>query len=966
MKVFDVIHGFQVLAVREQEELGGKLWEMTHLKTGAQLVWIDNGEDNKLFSITFTTIPEDDTGVFHILEHSVLCGSKKYPVKEPFVELLKSSMKTFLNAMTFPDKTVYPVSSRNEQDFLNLTQVYLDAVFHPAIYENPNIFYQEGWHYALDDGANIPSYQGVVFNEMKGALSSSDALLGNALMKSLYPDSCYRYVSGGHPTYIPELSYEKFLETHRMFYHPSNSKIWLDGSVPLTKTLELVNSYLSEYKISENRHEVPIQHRTPASEKVGYYEIGEDERTDFMTHMAFGKVVGSWKDRKMLTALMVLGAYLTDSNEAPLKRAILSSGLAQDVGISVADGIAQPYISVDIRNTEYEYREEIKRVVHKTLQSIVAEGLDKPHLEAVLNQMEFQFLQMEEPKGLLRNLAAMNSWLYGGDPMLYLTHRELFAELRGELKTDYYETLLQGVYLDVWNMAAVYLLPSKTKGEEERNLEHAKLVQAFSEWTAEQRDAVSKINAELEAWQCEQDTPQALESLPVLSLGEVSEFPEKIDTEEFQIGDVHLLHHKVDGHGIAHINLYFSLADFDINILPAISFLTNLLGELPTTRHSVRELQQQLKMNIGMLDFNVVTYPEKNDCSYCRPYFAVSCSALEDRIPAAMHLIAEILTQTVFMGNACTAAINEIMLQCLDGMRQAIMMEGHRFAGCRALSHFSAAAAVKELTEGLDVYSWLCDMAEEQNGRIEEFQILAQEVSKRIFASERLTISVSAKNYCKEVEEIIPLLKENKELIQKCMFVSVDGVAAKEAIQIPAGISYASAACNIQKYGYRYDGGLSVLSTILSYGYLWNEIRVQGGAYGCGIHGSEIGNVMFYSYRDPNPYHSLRIFKNTSAQIRAFCASDEPLDKYIISTIAATEPLKTLAQIGSQADTDYFCAITYEERRNTRREMLTLTKSDLLKYCELADVMAKHNAQCILGCGEALSACEEGWTVYML
>ena len=966
MKVNDIICGFQIRRVRQNQELGGTLWEMTHLKTNAELVWVDNGEDNKLFSIAFKTIPRDDTGVFHILEHSVLCGSEKFPVKEPFVELLKSSMNTYLNAMTFPDKTVYPVSSRNEQDFMNLTQVYLDAVFAPAIYENPCIFWQEGWHYELHEEDEAPIYKGVVFNEMKGAFSSSDTLLGHTLMRKIYPDTCYRYVSGGDPKHIPDLSYEQFLNAHRKYYHPSNARIWLDGAVPLERVLVLLDSYLSRFEARENGHNIPVQKPTVASETVEYYAIGEDEDMESMTHMALGKVVCDWSDCKKLMALTVLSSYLTGSNEAPLSRAILSGGLAQDVSFGVVDGIAQPYCALNIRNTEFEHRDQIKRLLQKTVHRLIIDGLDRNQLEAVINQLEFQTLQMNEPKGLMRNIIALNSWLYGGDPMLYLTYRELFAQIRQEIGTGYYEALLRETLLDTSNMAEVYLLPSKTKGEEDRRDEKARLMHAGATWTAEERSHILEMTRRLEKWQNTPDTAEALESLPELSLAEISFEPEQIITEEFNLDGTKILLHKVDENGIVHINLYFSLADFRPEELSAVSFMTNLLGELPTRQYSGIELQQQIRMSIGAINFHVTAYAKKEDLTQCCPYFVVSCSALEERIPAAMDLIAEILTNTVFAGPESAEAIRNILLQGEDSMRHSIMMNGHRFASRRAMAHFTASSAAQERMDGYGFYCWLRSFSANTDTQMETFQSFAASAADRIFRSGRMTLSVTAKERCADAESIISLLAGPKEQLLETMTVPVDGIAEKEAIQIPAGVSYAVSAGNIRKYGFHYEGGLSVLSTILSYGYLWNEVRVQGGAYGCGFQAGESGNIMFYSYRDPDPHRSLQIFSKTADYVHGFCASGEPLDKYIISTVASSEPLMTAAQKGASADADYFCGISYADRRQIRHQMLTLTPHDLLRYCDLFETMSEQNAHCVVGSPDDLAWCGKDWTIQTL
>ncbi len=413
-----ILYGFRLDSVTESEELGGRLHRMTHIKTGAELAWLDNGQDNKVFSIAFKTVPWDDSGVFHILEHSVLCGSEKYPVKEPSMELLKGSMQTYLNAMTFPDKTIYPVSSQNEKDFLNLVEVYLDAVFRPAIYQNKNIFLQEGWHYELPDSDATPSYKGVVLSEMTGACGSVDSILDNRLCRLLYPDSCYRFHSGGDPAHIPFLSYEAFLQAHRDFYHPGNARIYLDGKVPLEAVLKLMDGdYLSKYEKADRLPEIPLQHPVAASSATAYYEVGKDEDLEGRAHWILGKQLCNWQDRKTLMAFDILASYLTGSNAAPLKQAILESELAQDVYMYVSDAMAQPYFALCLRNLRAENIPELQKIIKEGVRQLLDTGLEPMELEANLNQLEYMLLEAEEPRGIQRAMNVMNTWLYGGDPL---------------------------------------------------------------------------------------------------------------------------------------------------------------------------------------------------------------------------------------------------------------------------------------------------------------------------------------------------------------------------------------------------------------------------------------------------------------------------------------------------------------------------------------------------------------------
>lgn len=968
MKQNEIYHGFAVRSVQELTELDATLYQLEYIKNGAQLVWLDNGENNKLFSIAFKTLPSDDTGVFHILEHSVLCGSKKYPVKEPFLDLLKSSMNTFLNAMTFPDKTVYPVSSRNETDFLNLMQVYLDAVFCPAIYENPSVFHQEGWHYELNDADDDPIYKGVVFNEMKGAFSSVDTLLENGMNRLLFPDNCYRFVSGGDPKKIPTLTYEKFLSTHREYYHPSNAKIYLDGNVPIERVLTILDEeYLSQYNRSDIKHEIAVQLPVPSAEAVEYYEIGEEEDSTEKVQMALGKLVCDFSDRKKIMALMVLGSYLTGSNEAPLKQTILQNGLGQDISMSVMDGIAQPYLLIQISNTEYENKDQIKKVLKETIKDILSRGLDKEELAAAINQLEFIVREGEEPQGLMRNINVLNAWLYGGSPDLYLLNDEVFRSLRDALNTTYYDDLLKTILLDDAHTAQLYLLPSKTKGAKDLQAERNELANRKALWSENDVKSVLEENRKLQTWQCEPDTPEALSTLPTLSLDEVNPLPEQLETKHSTLCGVPVLFHELSESGVVHFNLYFSLADCPIEKLGDVSFMTNLLGLLPTKRHCVLELQREIKKNIGFLDYNIVSYAVPNHTDRCKPYFAVTCSVLKDRICDAVELLTEILSETVFDTAQSAALIREILMQCNEGIRQDMMENGHRFAMKRAQSHCATDGLIKEQTEGYAFYVWLKQFADNFEQYIKDFQAYAQSVQETAFSANRMTLSVTSNEISEEFHTLVDRLKKEKVCpVPEYMTAELSCERAKEFIQIPSGVSYAVSAGHLNSYEMQYTGALRILSTILSYDYLWNEVRVQGGAYGCGFQVSATGNVGFYSFRDPDPLRSVQIYRQAAEFARDFCDSDISLDKYIISTIAATEPLQSPREQGLSADMDELSGISFEDRVRIRTEMLHTKKEDMLSFITLLENMAEKNTLCIIGGADAVKECGEQWKIFNL
>ncbi|MBQ3866403.1 MAG: insulinase family protein, partial [Clostridia bacterium] len=580
-RIGDKLCGFTVTRVRPSEELGGRLVEMVYDRTGTELCWVDNGENNKLFSITFKTVPEDSTGVFHILEHSVLCGSEKFPVREPFVELLKSSMNTFLNAMTFSDKTMYPVSSRNRKDFLNLTEVYLDAVFAPSILKDPNIFYQEGWH--MEEEKGELQYKGVVFNEMKGAMSGVDRILEEELMDRLFPGSCYGFNSGGEPTVIPDLTYEKFKETYARFYHPSNARIFLDGDVPPEETLRLIASYLDRFDKSERLPEIALQKKAAGSFRCAY-ELSRDEKIEDRCHLAFGKIACSWQERAKDLAVQVLLDAVAGSNDSPLKRAVLSSGMAQEMDVTLEDGIAQPFLAVQFKNIKDGCADKLLSLTRKTASEMAENGLDKEALKAAANRLEYRMRDLEEPAGLERCILSMNAWLYGGDPLQYLVCREDFAEVRAAIEDGTMERLLRELFVEADGAVTVLAEPSYEYGEELRKKEAARLAAVKAGWSEKDLAANREKCEKLLAWQQTPDSPEKLSTIPVLDLSEVSPEPEIVETRVSESAGVRVLFHPVKTGGLVHLNLYFALTDLSLEELSLVNYAGEFFGEIGTAR----------------------------------------------------------------------------------------------------------------------------------------------------------------------------------------------------------------------------------------------------------------------------------------------------------------------------------------------------------------------------------------------
>nr|MBR4280360.1 insulinase family protein [Clostridia bacterium] len=941
------LHGFTVDRVREVAELSANLVEMSHDKTGAQLCWVDNGESNKLFSIAFKTLPEDSTGVFHILEHSVLCGSDKFPVKEPFVELLKSSMNTFLNAMTFPDKTMYPVSSRNDQDFMNLTEVYLDAVFAPAIRTNPNIFYQEGWHIEMENADSTPTYKGVVFNEMKGAMSSVDDVIMEGMLAAAYPDTCYGYNSGGDPRVIPELTYEQYMSMYNRYYHPSNSRIWLDGAVPLDRVLPLIDSYLSRFERSDEKHVIAMQ--TPkACEVTQYYEVSAADGTDNKAMLSLGKIIGTWKDVTRCFAADILADAIAGSNEAPLKRAVMSAGLCQDMSIDIESSIAQPGMMLTVKNIDPANAPAIRELIRKTAAELCEKGIDKADLMASINRYEFRVREPNEPAGLMRCIMALNTWLHDGDPLTYLVYDETFAQLRAMVEKGGYEALLHDLLVKEDDLVVLHTLPSTTLGEEMRAAEAAKLAAISDAWTADEKAAVLAMNEKLHAWQQTPDSPEQLATLPVLDLSEVSPDPMLLHTEESTVDGTTVLYHKAATSGIVHLNYYFRLTDCTLPELTTLFGLGSLLGKLPTKQHSAAELQQTIKLHLGRLTFAIENKEVAKRSDATTPVLRVMCSVMPDKIDLAKELIREILTETDFTQ---VEKIRQIVLQQAEQGRQYCIMGGHVLALMAAVSHYSAGAAVDEALRGYTCVQHGLDLAAHFDEKIGDVIALAQSKLAAAVCKARLVLSVTAS----EPIDVSPILADypaGTPVAPNAAYTT--DVPMKRGIRIPAQIGYGVIASDLNR---EWDESGRVAANILSLSYLWNVIRVQGGAYGCGLRLGANAAVA-YSYRDPTPARSLTMYRGAADFLREFVASGERIDKFVISTISDTEPLASPRDEGVLADARWFAGRTEADLREQRTQILATDGEKLLSWCATLEHMAANGAVAVVAHDEALKACE--------
>ena len=949
-KIGDVLHGFTVTRVRESEELGGRIVEMTYQQTGTELVWIDNGMENKLFSVAFKTLPEDSTGVFHILEHSVLCGSKKYPVREPFVELLKSSMNTFLNAMTFPDKTMYPVSSRNTRDFLNLTEVYLDAVFAPAILQNPNIFYQEGWHIEQDADGKL-SYKGVVFNEMKGALSSPDELASYQLMSMLFPDNAYGFNSGGDPAVIPSLTYEQFKETYHRFYHPSNARIYLDGAIPVEETFALLEEYLSQFTKSDA---LPVlTEQTPVSgTKTICYDLAKDESPENKSNLTIGRIIGSWKDRTKLLAVSVMLDAFAVSNETPLKRAILSAGLAQEMDIFVEDSIAQPYLQIHLKNVADGRADEILPLLRETVTGLLEQGLDRTALEASANRIEFRLLEPAEPQALERCISCMNSWLHGGDPLLYLVYHEHFVKIREMIAAGEFDALMRELFLDETGTAVLYSQPSHTRGEELLQDEADRLAAIREGWTDADIDANTQLNAALQAWQQTPDTPEQLATLPQLPISEVSDQPTwPVTVERSELG-VPVLFHPAPCRGIVHIALSFALTDFSLDELKLLTHAGNLFGKLKTANYSALDLQRTLKSTVGRLETGVEVTAKKNQDDVCTPVFSVRCSVLKEKLPEAFRLMLEVMQTTDFSEKD---KIREIITQINEQFRQMSVMAGHGLGMNSVLSRYSARGAVRSALSGYPAMKRTQALVKQFDAEYDAFAALFVRMRDALCRKRLVFASITAAEDA-DIKPLLQALPEGDAVPAAAAYA--EALPEKMGCRIPAQIGFAVQGYRMKSSGMQYDAGWRVAAKLISLSYLWNVVRVQGGAYGTGISALPDSSIFTYSYRDPSPAKSLAANGGISDYIRQFCESGEPIDKFIISTVSDEDPLRSPRDEGLLADGLWVSGKTREELAAERRQMLSVTRESLLESCKVWDTFAEKGAVCVVAAENQLADCD--------
>lgn len=941
-----VTSGFELEKKQYVEAKKATLYTLRHKKCGARLLYFDRADLNKTFAVSFKTLPENDTGVFHILEHSVLNGSDKFPVKEPFVSLLQSSMQTFLNAYTFGDKTMFPVSSRNEQDLFNLMSVYLDAVFRPSIYSMPEIFMQEGWHYEFDEDGSV-SYNGVVFSEMKGAYADVERIMGDACDRLMYPDTCYGFSSGGRPESITDLSYEQFIATHKRFYHPSNARFFLDGHMDIDSVLEYIDrEYLSHYDYLEPDFDFSEQRPVTGTATVSFEPTeGEEMRA----HMVMGKLLCRFDEIEKLYAAKIIADYLTGSNEAPLKRAFLENGLAQDVALEINDGIYQPSAALVALNTTADKFDEIRSFVPETVRRVAENGLDRSALHACIERFAFNCREVTEPYGVELAIKALDGWLYGGDPLLHIDNAKVFDALRNKLDTGYFEALMLEMLADPDDKCYVYALPSKTKLFDDAQREKARCEAAAAAWDDEKRREMMNATQKMQLWQQSQDDEEALSTLPVLELGDVPRDVEPIKTATVDIAGRPALSVEVNSDGIVYLNLYFDVSDFTTEELRLLNLLTSCLGDLRTENLTALELQNKIKSTLGGIAAKVDIISHEGELDSGKPYLLVSASTLRENAQAAMELLSELLLHTCWSE---TDKIGEIVMQSDYFIKQSLIGNGHSFAMIKALSGFSAEGALREALEGESFARWFADLAASFSEHAEALGEKLAGLAHRAFAANRLFVGFGGEPSISAIESFVKALPES-EIGEAA--AAPEGAKTDCAVEIPADVGFSALGGNLNAFGGKFSGAWPVLSSLMTYGYLWGAVRVQGGAYGTGMSVRSNGDIFCYSYRDPNLMSSADVFAALPDVLGEMLSEDMPLDDIIIGTVNTTDPLLDPAGQCELSCRRYLRGTTPEFIAKLRHEILDTTAADLRSLIPTLRAYVEHSIFCAVGSHDAVA-----------
>ena len=945
---------YEILDEHRVEDVQSDGFILRHKKSGARIAILSNNDDNKVFYIGFRTPPEDETGVPHIIEHTTLCGSKKFPVKDPFIELAKGSLNTFLNAMTYPDKTVYPVASCNDQDFKNLMDVYLDAVFNPNITKYEEIFKQEGWHYELTGKDDELKINGVVYNEMKGAYSSPDEVLSSQIYRSLFPDNTYSKDSGGNPEYIPKLTYEAYLDFYHKYYHPSNSYIYLYGDMDVVERLEwLDKEYLSLYDYKKVNSEINKQ---PAFDEIknveAQYSITMDDSQENKTYLSYNRVVGDTLDEMLYQAFDVLDYALVSSPGAPVKQALIDAGIGDDVYGSYDAGILQPVFSFVAKNANASQADEFESIIENTLKEVVKTGINKEALLAGINSSEFKFREADFgqfPKGLLFGLNCLDSWLFDDmKPFIHLECLGTFAKLRKAVDTDYFEKLIQEYLLDNTHGSSVTVKPKRGLGNEREEA----LAKELSDYKASLSDEEIKKLIEdtehLKKYQEEPSSDEDLRKLPMLTRADMKKNAMPFSNIEDELLDVKVVRHDIESNGIDYISFLFDAGDFAQSELGYLGFFTNALGLVSTEKYSYTDLANATNIYTGGISTGTASHPDIKDRNNFVFKLEVKLKVLEKNLDKALELMEQMLLASDFTD---TKRLGELVAQIKARLQANLSSSGHLVAAMRSMSSFSRYALYQDELKGVAFYRSICRIEKELSESPKSVSDKLAAIAKKLFARNRMLISFTGNNEAygnakPSLEKVIVGFNKMSAIGNQA---EVHFNTAKEAFIDASQIQYVAKTGDFICEGYEYTGALRLLRIILSYDYLWINVRVKGGAYGCMNTFLRSGESYFVSYRDPNLSDTLDVYDRIPEYIKSFSPDERDMTKYIIGTFSALDTPMNPEAKGSRSLSAYLEGITYEQIQKERNEILNAQPEDIRRLADLVEAVLKKDSICVIG-----------------
>ena len=966
-------NNYNTIFEKDVKDLDSTAFLLRHEKTGARVFILSNNDDNKVFYIGFRTTPSDDTGVAHIMEHSVLCGSEKYPLKDPFVELIKGSMNTFLNAMTFPDKTVYPVASTNEKDFRNLMSVYMDAVFRPNIYVHPEIMKQEGWNYSITDPDGPVEYNGVVFNEMKGAFSSPESVLERETLHALFPDTTYGFESGGDPQYIPDLTYENFLDFHRKYYHPSNSFIYLYGDMDIAERLDWMDrEYLSRYDAQKIDSEVKDQiHFSKMARISKTYAVSEDEPLKENTYLSYNINCGTNLDPCKYYALQMIQYALVDTQGAPVRQRLLDEGIGKDILSGFETGLKQEYFSIISKNAEESQAQLFLDIIKDEFEKAAGGSLNHRSLTASLNTLEFRYKEADfggYPKGLVYGLNALDSWLYDdGQPLMHIECSDTFRFLRDNIDTGYFEDLIRTWLINNPDSALIILSPQKGLAAQKEQETAEKLRKFKESLSPEQIDALIADTKALAAYQEEEDTEEKKKTIPLLERSDLKRVPPQYSNIEDEVDGIRFIHHDYFTNGICYIDIFFNADQVPPEKLVYLSLLKSAVSYVDTDNYSFSQLNDEINIETGGLSMDMGLYSERFSDDKYSILADLSFRALDVNLDRAFELAQEVLFRSHYDDDK---RLYEIIAELKSKLQMSLTGSGHVAAALRSRSYFSEIESVRELVNGISFYKFVEHLEKNFDSEKESLKNGIRDVLNTILRPENLIVSFTGDR--QEADLVRKKIKTlNKTISQFCgseasaapekektalpvkdrRYKLYDFKPGKksEAFRTSSSVQYAAKSGKYCEGNDEYTGAVQVLMTIMRFEYLWFNIRVQGGAYGCMGNASPAGCCSFVSYRDPNLKRTYDVFDQIPDFLESFEADEREMTKYVIGTMSNVDMPLTPSMKGVRDMNAYLSGVRYEDIRKAREEIIDCSAAQIRALAPMMRRALEMNCICTVG-----------------